>query len=135
MSQESIAIVESILIEELKPFAAFIVLFGSSLTDRFSKSSDIDCGVYLTKNHEEIATDFEKLATLKANLELRLKRQIDLVFLNFSDLIIAMQIVKTGKLLLDSKPTSYFPYKQRVISEYIDFKISRRGIEKALING
>ena len=126
---------KSVLSPILSDKARFIVIFGSAAKGRLTPKSDIDIGVFFLPQYSHISSNFEELANLREKIENVLQRDFDLVIMNDVDLIMAMEIVKTGQVIFDTSPSSFIPYKQNIISRYIDFKISRRGIEKALING
>ena len=109
----------------------FAMVYGSFLKDSFNAESDIDLAVYLdsrdlTLNDKlEFIRDFTQIHTHK----------IDVVFLDDCDLIIAMQVLANGKLIVSHDPGLFVVYKAKIISQYIDFKMSRRIIEDNMLNG
>lgn len=60
-------------------------------------------------------------------------RKVDLIVLNRSDIIITMQALANGKLILNNNPGKFLEYKAQKISEYIDFKRTRKIIEDNLV--
>ena len=107
----------------------FALLFGSVVTDRFTPESDIDVGIYCKKQN----VSFEERLNLKDRLESVTTREIDLVLLNSSDIIITMQILANGKLIVNNNPGLFMLFKSQKISEYIDFKRDRKAIEDNLL--
>lgn len=106
----------------------FALLFGSVVTNRITPESDIDVGVYCKKQN----LSFEERLDLKDRLESVTKREVDVVFLNSSDIIITMQILANGKLIVNNDPGLFALFKSQKISEYIDFKRDRKAIEDNL---
>jgi predicted nucleotidyltransferase len=109
--------------------AEFALLFGSIVSDRFSSESDIDIGIYCKGG--EIS--FEKKLDITLELESATNREIDLILLNASDLIITMQILANGKLIINHDPGLFLLFKAQKISEYIDFKRDRKIVEDHLL--
>jgi len=93
--------------------------------------SDIDIGIYLKKGKP----DFEEYFKLKGALSDASDRDVDLVILNTCDIIIAMQIIANGELIVNNNPGMFIRYKAEKISQYIDFKMSRKIIEENLLRG
>jgi predicted nucleotidyltransferase len=107
----------------------FALLFGSIVTNRTTAESDIDVGVYCKGG--EIS--FEKKLDITLELESATNREIDLILLNASDLIITMQILANGKLIINHDPGLFLLFKAQKISEYIDFKRDRKIVEDHLL--
>lgn len=119
------------IIALLREKAEFVLLFGSIKSGRIMPESDIDIGVYLKKGK----LDFEEYLRLKGALSDASEREVDLVILNTCDIIIAMQIIANGELIINNNPGMFIRYKAEKISEYIDFKMSRKIIEENLLRG
>lgn len=111
--------------------AEFALLFGSLAADKIHEHSDIDVAVYLKKIPENIA---ERLS-LRNELSRHFYRDVDLVLLNDSDIIITMQALANGELIINNNPHFFIEFKARKLGEYADFKISRRIIENNLLKG
>jgi predicted nucleotidyltransferase len=112
----------------LAPIAQFAILFGSVVTDRFNDRSDIDCAVFF--DHK---LSFEEMSRITGELEDLVGREVDLICLNQADIIITMQALANGKVIFVHDVSFYHLYKAQKITEYIDFKISRKIIEDALL--
>jgi len=102
----------------------FGYLFGSILSDDFSKYSDIDIALYF-KNYT-----FDKYLETTHKLQKQLKRDIDLVVLNnVKNIYLLEEILYKSKLLKDNdKRIDFELYKWHEIN---DFKISKRLIDAA----
>jgi predicted nucleotidyltransferase len=119
------------IISILKDDVEFALLFGSIKTGRILPKSDIDLAVYLKKHHIE----FNEYIELKTRLSATTERDIDLVILNSCDIIIAMQVLANGELIVNNNHNLFVRYKAQKISEYIDFKMDRKAIEKNILAG
>lgn len=111
------------------PDIAFAYLLGSAGTSRFHQESDVDLGVYWRKIPE-----WTKLNEIKNKLESLFKRDVDLVSLNTCDLIFSRQVLETGRLLFSDEPGLHLKWKAEQLSQYPDFKHSRKGIEENILN-
>ena len=60
-------------------------------------------------------------------------RDLDLIILNDSDLIITMQAIANGKLIVNTDKSFFNIWKALKIGMYIDFKQSRRIIDEDLL--
>lgn len=109
----------------------FALVFGSLLNERFQNDSDIDLAVYHRKARPGIG---EKMNFYQQFYELS-SHELDIVFLNDCDLIIAMQVMANGELIINSDPGFFLNYKAMTISRYLDFKMSRKIIEDHMLNG
>ena len=123
--------IQTILTNLLINKADFALLFGSWIkgNDLVNAESDVDCGVFFRseivddKSYFDIAEQFESIVG----------RKLDLVCLNTADIIIAAQIVATGEKLFSHSQNQFDTYQANVISRYIDFKQSRKIIEKNIL--
>lgn len=120
--------IETLFTRYLTPIAQFAILFGSVVTDRFNDRSDIDCAVYFDNK-----LSFEDTARITGELVNLVGREVDLICLNQADIIITMQALANGKVLFTHDISRYHLYKAKKITEYIDFKRSRKIIEDALL--
>ncbi len=103
-------------------------LFGSQAEDRATVSSDVDVAVLLSRRPalEEWIETLGELDGLEG-------RSIDLVDLDGASPILAMQVLKHGRLLVDRVPSRRIAFVGKTLSMYEDLKIFRRPIEEALI--
>jgi predicted nucleotidyltransferase len=107
----------------------FAYLFGSTASKRMTPESDIDIAVYL-KNFSPDQFDRLQFITDLAGL---FKRNVDVIILNDCDVIIAMQVLSKGFLILNENPHLAIQYKAQKISQYIDFKRTRKIVEDNLM--
>src|SRR6056297_132977 len=71
-----------------------IYLYGSVLTEAFNNESDIDCALYCNES------DFKTgLFDIKPEIELTLKRDLDLVNIKTAKPDFAIEIIANGKLI------------------------------------
>jgi predicted nucleotidyltransferase len=120
----------------LEKYVEFCFLLGSAATLRFHKESDVDLAVFwnssvLNSTSKDVDFDF-KLKILN-ELEEAFHRDIDLVSLNNIDVIYAIQVIETGKILINNNPGTLLEWKAIQLSKYPDFKRSRSIIEKNIL--
>ena len=130
LSTEKQNIIQS-LISVLNDKAEFALIFGSILDENFNEQSDIDAAVYLNAEFNTLEKKFE----LRKEINRLFQRDVDLIFLNDADLIITMQALANGKLIINKNPSFYVLLKARKLSEYLDFKLSRKIIENNMLSG
>ena len=128
MDESPQAIAERLRLE-LEGSCVFSYLFGSLFTERFNDESDIDLAIYEQDGQEQ-----GYLFWLK-KLGPCTDHSLDLIILNSTDPIITMQILSKGRLLSCHDQNFLNLFKARKISEYIDFKKNRQGIEQQLMSG
>ena len=119
------------LCELLQGKAEFALLFGSITNDNFNIESDIDIAVYF---NSEFNTK-EKKAGIRSEIFNSFDRDIDLIILNDADIIITMQVLANGNIIINENNSNFVLFKAKKISEYLDFKISRKIIEDNMLNG
>ncbi|MCK5145756.1 nucleotidyltransferase domain-containing protein [bacterium] len=120
----------SIVTPILEARTVFALAFGSILGNSFNAESDIDLAVYLS---QPPSWD-DKMAFRRSFWDVS-PYECDIVFLNDADLIISMQALANGRLLVNNDPVVFISYKAGIITQYIDFKISRKIIEEHMLNG
>ncbi|HXH76471.1 MAG TPA: nucleotidyltransferase domain-containing protein [Bacteriovoracaceae bacterium] len=128
---------EQITLEKLKSTATntigklseFCFLLGSAATLRFRQDSDIDIAVFW-KDGE---IDFNLKLKIMNELEDKLEHNIDLISLNNIDVIYGIQVVDTGRLLINNNSGLLLDWKAKQLSRYPDFKSSRAIIEKNIL--
>lgn len=108
----------------------FCFLLGSAGTPRFRKDSDIDIAVFW-KNGD---IEFDLKRKIISELEEKLGHDIDLIGLNNIDVIYGIQVVDTGRLLINNNAGLLLDWKSQQLSRYPDFKATRAIIEKNILN-
>ncbi|HEV7519201.1 MAG TPA: nucleotidyltransferase domain-containing protein [Thermoanaerobaculia bacterium] len=103
-------------------------LFGSEAKGTATPESDLDLAALFLRPPTP-------LARIEAALELGslLGREVDLIDLDRTTPILAMQVLRHGKLRVDRHPTRRAAFFSRTISMYEDLKIVRRGAELSLL--
>ncbi len=122
--------IQEVAADTFGDLAEFCFLLGSAATPRFRQDSDIDIAVFW-KNGE---IDFNQKLKIVSELEDKLGHAIDLISLNNIDVIYGIQVVDTGRLLVDNNPGLMLEWKAKQLSRYPDFKASRAIIEKNILN-
>lgn len=122
--------IRSIVDETISNLSDFCFLLGSAATPRFRQDSDIDIAVYW-KDGE---IDYDLKLKIMNELEDKLGHDIDLISLNNIDVIYGIQVVDTGRLLVNTNPGLMLEWKAKQLSRYPDFKASRAIIEKNILN-
>lgn len=117
--------ITEILLED----AEFVFLMGSAETIRFNSESDIDIAVFWKKNCTP-----EKINSYLPILENKFNRDVDLISLNNIDVIFARQVLEKGRLLFNKSDGLLLNWQMEKMSEYPDFKISRKIIEDNILN-
>lgn len=122
--------IQSVVADTIGKLSEFCFLLGSAATPRFRQDSDIDIAVYW-KNNE---INFDLRLKIVSELEDKLGHDIDLISLNNIDVIYGIQVVDTGRLLVNTNPGLILEWKAKQLSRYPDFKASRAIIEKNILN-
>ena len=84
----------------------------------------------MNESEHNIHEQWEFMSDLNRNFI----RNIDVVLLNNSDIIITMQILAKGELIVNNNPRHLIEFKTKALSQYPDFKMSRKIIEDHLLN-
>ena len=115
------------LVTTLDPAA--IVVFGSRATDRGTPSSDHDVAVLLASP----SPDLQRMLTLRLDLEEILGTDVDLVVLDDASPILAMQVLREGRLLACRDPEALEGFTVKTLTDYADLKTIRAPVERRLL--
>ncbi len=107
----------------------FAVLFGSAASGSLLPMSDVDIGIYVTRD-----LSLEELGTLISRLEKAVGRAVDVVVVN--DLPrtsppMAFESVVKGRLLFARNMNQYIELKTRCMLAYFDTEPLRRMVDEA----
>lgn len=105
----------------------FAYVFGSFGSPYFSEESDLDVAVDFGA-----PLDPQAFLRLAGALSDAAGRNTDLLDLRRADPIIAMQVLKTGSVLLVNDPTALAVFQMAALVAYADQKLDRRPVERAL---
>ena len=110
-----------------------VYLFGSIVSGKADKKSDVDIAVFLRKDvrKEDYA---EKIILMTDELSRILDKEIDIVVLNNANTFLKFQIIKNGVRLLECERIDNRRFEASAIIEYLDFLPIRRKMEESLIN-
>ena len=120
--------ISQILTETLIQEAEFVFLMGSAETERFHAESDIDVAVFWKTSCDEL-----KKKQCLQTLEEKFNRDVDLISLNKIDVIFARQVLETGRILFTNSDGMLLKWKMEQMSDYPDFKASRKIIEDNIL--
>ena len=126
LAQASIDRIASLLDERFGLDALW--LFGSEAQGRARADSDVDLAALLRRRPEGLEWLYAK-----ADIAVFLGRDVDLVDLHRASPIVAMQVLKTGRLLVENDSAKRVAFVARVPGLYEDVKRNRRPAEKALV--
>lgn len=103
-------------------------LFGSEAQGTARPDSDVDLAALFTVRPTPIEV-------FEAQVELAeiLGRDVDLVNLDRVSPILARQVLRHGRLVIDRNPKRRYAFFSRTISMYEDVKIQRREAERKLL--
>lgn len=121
---------ENKIIEFLKEKVLFAYLFGSAVGKYYTNDSDLDIAVWLKDKPANHLVGVELKNQLEKKIEY--KRNIDLIILNLSDIIITNQVITKGKLIINNDAVFLDKFIISRLSMYFDFKIFRKNLEDNL---
>jgi predicted nucleotidyltransferase len=117
-----------LLQERLDPAA--IVLFGSRAGGRPQPDSDFDLGVLCGRPLPDAFT----VAGLETDLEDILGGPVDLVVLDAASPILAMEVLRSHRVLAMRDPGAFETFTVRTTMAYFDLKRVREPIERAILS-
>ena len=117
-----------LLEERLHPAA--VLLFGSRADGRERPDSDFDLGVLVNGT----PPDPFAIAGLTTELEDILGHSVDLVVLNGASPILAMEVLRSHRVLSERDPEALETFTVRTLSAYFDLKRVRAPIERAILS-
>lgn len=102
-------------------------LFGSRAIGAARADSDLDLAALFRRRPPPL-----ELLEAQAELGTELGVEVDLIDLDGASPILAMQVLRQGRLLVDRDPRHRTAFIVRTVSMYEDLKIVRREAEQAL---
>jgi predicted nucleotidyltransferase len=108
---------------------AAIVLFGSRAGGRPRQDSDFDLGALCGRPLPDAFT----VAGLKTDLEDLLGGSVDLVVLDSASPILAMEVLRSHRVLAMRDPEAFETFTVRTLMAYFDLKRVREPIERAIL--
>jgi uncharacterized protein len=106
---------------------AALWLFGSRASGAVREDSDLDLAALFRRSPSPL-----ELLEAQADLGAELGVELDLIDLDRASPILAMQVLKHGRLLVDRDLRRRTGFFARTVSMYEDLKIVRREAEQAL---
>jgi predicted nucleotidyltransferase len=99
----------------------FAYLFGSVAEGRRSPLSDVDLGVYLRDEGNDLEeARLKLLARVTGHLG---TEEVDLVLLNRAPIALLGRLLQSRRVLLDNAPFLRHRFESRAIREFLDFRI------------
>ena len=121
-SESKLKQIEQIIKKEILKLNSvkMIYLYGSVLSEAFNDESDIDCALYCNES------DFNKgYLEIKPEIELTLKRDLDLVNIKTANPDFATEIIASGKLIYTKDQLFKDKFEMRILSEYLTLEEDR----------
>lgn len=103
-------------------------VFGSVASETATAGSDVDLAALLGRRPAPLA-----LLDARAEVAALLGRDVDLVDLGRASPVLAMQVLRRGRLLVDRGPARRRRFVAGVPGRYEDLKLQRRATEAALL--
>lgn len=103
-------------------------LFGSGARDAWTRWSDVDLAAFFRR-----PTAADDILEMAAELEEVFGRQVDLIDLDRASPVVVMQVLRTGRLLLDANPERRRRLAAGAPGRYEDLLLVRRPIERAIL--
>jgi len=97
-----------------------IYLYGSVLSEAFNEDSDIDCAIHCNEKDFKTA-----LFDIKPEIEIILKRDLDLVNIKTANPDFATEIIANGKLIYTKDQIFKDQYEMKILSEYLTLEEDR----------
>ncbi|MBM4365842.1 MAG: nucleotidyltransferase domain-containing protein [Deltaproteobacteria bacterium] len=117
----------SALEQVLPPGARLVVLFGSHGTARTRPDSDVDLLVGLDADTPDLR--FATAAALSAHFA----RDVDVVFTCDAGPLLAFEVARTGRLLLERDPGAWHRFKVRAIIDWWDWQPTASSMHAAFV--
>jgi hypothetical protein len=118
------------------PYIASAYLFGSQASGKTGPMSDIDIAILLKDNAPKGRELIHAEDYLAYKIETALQAKVvDLIELNRQKLIFVHNVLRTGKLIYDADPDFRIKFVTKVISDYCDFELTLRFMDKYYFEG
>lgn len=114
------------------PDIIFAYVFGSYGKGRPNPLSDVDIAIFVNLRKEDIFD--KKLKLLEDLSKILVTDEIDLVILNDVPVSLAIEVLRTGRLILSINEEERLNYEVGIIKEYLDTMWLRGLSEKGLIH-
>ncbi len=107
---------------------AALWLFGSHAAGRARSDSDVDLAALFRRRPSPA-----ELVDAAGAAEAVLGRPVDLISADEAAPILAMQVLRNGRLVVDADPVRRAAFTSAAFGRYEDLKIARRPAERALL--
>jgi len=107
-------------------------LFGSQTTGRATAESDIDVAVLFAQELDGPARLAERLALVEGLIRLLRTDAVDVAVLNDASPLLAMEVLRTGKIVYKAGEMDRIDFQVRTVREYEDTEPLRRLLAEAM---
>ncbi len=121
-NNENLSDIETKLHNAIKQvnFIDFAILFGSHAINKSNNMSDIDIGIFTTRDIPLL-----ELGELTARMESIMNRKIDIVVINTlyrERPLFTYEIISTGKIIFSGNNANLIEFRRKVFLYYLDVK-------------
>jgi len=109
-----------------------VYLYGSFVTDKYSKDSDIDIAL-LTTQYKNKTESYKARIRYQTELSKLLRKDVDIVLLQEANEILAYQILKKGEMILERNRDIHRNFKAIKLIQCIDFKFLENRMQEGLV--
>ncbi len=129
--QEKEAIIETIvsLIKTVSDNIAWVYLFGSFIDE--GVFSDIDLGVVTVT---DVKKPLDDELNLESGLERKINYPVDVRILNKAPISFTQNVIRKGRVIMESDPTRRADFESNVLKQYFDFAYFRDQYLKEVVN-
>jgi predicted nucleotidyltransferase len=96
-------------------------VFGSSVTRKTRKDSDIDIALFIDAAHIDLPLRY-RIDVVTDLSELLRVRNVDVVILNFANLLLRAQVFEKGLLIYERNPEARAVFQSSSMGLYYDYK-------------
>ena len=121
-----------IMFFESLPNVVSVYLFGSIVTGKVNKESDVDIAVVTASDKSYNQFD---ILQMQEEISDTLHRKVDLVCLNLAPVVLRMQVFRKGIKIIDKNPQITNTLFVRTLFEYDDLMRNRAPIEAKILKG
>lgn len=111
-----------------EPFLLAVWIFGSAVSGHLRGDSDVDFALYCDPGKE---LGWSARGGLSVDLEIILGRKVDLGYLGPRNLIYAIEVFRTGRLVYAREKQEAMAFSSHLQSLYMDLKQDRKVVEEA----
>ncbi|BBO88479.1 type VII toxin-antitoxin system MntA family adenylyltransferase antitoxin [Desulfosarcina ovata] len=120
---------------EADPVVVVLFAFGSLATGPLKPLSDLDFGILLDDRLDKRQRFDKHIQLIGLFSDTFRTDEIDLIILNDAPPRMAFQIFKTGKILVCRSTAALIDFRERLVTQYLDFKCMRDAFDAVFLEG